>query len=181
MDDLEAMIGLDDVKREVRQLRDVAAVAATRAERGIATGPISLHMVFTGNPGTGKTTVAEIMGKIYAEAGLLSKGHVVSVQRADLVGEHLGATAIKTNAVIQSALDGVLFIDEAYALSNSSFSEDQFGQEAIDTLLTAMETYRDRLAVIVAGYTSPTWSSPTTRARSSRPLPCPVSPPAGSR
>ena len=113
--------------------------------------PLSYHLVFTGNPGTGKTTVARIVAKVYKELGLISKGHLVEVDRAGLVAGYVGQTAIKTHGVIDKAMGGVLFIDEAYMLSSE---RDVFGQEAIDTLLKEMEDHRDDLIVIVAGYKS---------------------------
>ncbi|MFF5292483.1 AAA family ATPase [Paractinoplanes globisporus] len=152
---LNAMIGLPGVKAEMRRLMDFAVVQQQRAAQGMSTAQTSLHLVFTGSPGTGKTTVARVVGEIYASAGLLSSGHVVEVDKSALVGGHIGETPGKTMAKIEEALGGVLFIDEAYSLAADKGTQNDFGGEAIDTLLKAMEDHRDELAVIVAGYTAP--------------------------
>jgi len=149
---LDELIGLKDIKRDVRELADFAKVQKMRKDQGMKSVPVSLHLVFTGNPGTGKTTVARILGKLYKKIGILSKGQLVEVDRSGLVAGYLGQTAIKVQEVVQSAIGGVLFIDEAYSLAQEN---DSFGQEAIDTLLKAMEDHRDDLIVIVAGYTQP--------------------------
>ncbi|RAY10892.1 ATPase [Actinomadura craniellae] len=150
---LDAMIGLAPVKRQVREIAAQLQVAKMRREQGLVANPPMRHFVFTGPPGTGKTTVARVLGRIFAALGLLPRPAVVEAQRADLVGEHLGATAIKTNKVVDSALGGVLFIDEAYALVNPGYSGgDAFGAEAVQTLLKRAEDDRERLVVVLAGY-----------------------------
>ncbi|MFF9569052.1 AAA family ATPase [Streptomyces sp. NPDC014685] len=150
---LDDMIGLEPVKRQVLTMIAQLRMAALREEQGLPSGARPRHFVFAGPPGTGKTTVARIIGKVFAGLGLLKSGHVVEAQRVDLVGQHLGSTAIKTSKVIDSALNGVLFIDEAYALSNSGYSGgDAFGDEALQVLLKRAEDDRDRLVVVLAGY-----------------------------
>lgn len=152
MDQLNELIGLAGIKHDVLELTDFVKVQKMRKDQGMKSVPVSLHLVFTGNPGTGKTTVARILAKLYAKIGALSKGQLVEVDRSGLVAGYVGQTALKTQEKIKEALGGVLFIDEAYALSQK---DDAFGQEAIDTILKAMEDHRDDLVVIVAGYTKP--------------------------
>ena len=149
--ELDSYIGLQTVKEEVHNLINMASVYQLRRQHGLPTTDMSLHLVFTGNPGTGKTMMARMMARIYRSLGILSKGQLVEVDRSGLVAGYVGQTALKTQKVIEKAMGGVLFIDEAYALNGKS--ENDFGQEAIDTILKAMEDHRDDLVVIVAGYT----------------------------
>ncbi len=148
--ELDSLVGLKEVKQTVRQIFAFLYIQQERERLRLKTEPVVLHMVFQGNPGTGKTTVARLLASMFHECGLLEKGHLVEVERADLVGEYIGHTAQKTKEQIKRALGGVLFIDEAYSLARGG--EKDFGREAIDCLVKGMEDYKNQFVAIIAGY-----------------------------
>lgn len=154
LEDLNKLVGLQTVKREVNDLIAYQKVQKLRKELGLATAKNTMHMAFTGNPGTGKTTVARIVGHVYKQLGLLSKGHFLEVSRTDLIAGYQGQTALKVKEVIESIKGGVLFIDEAYSITENDHS-DSYGRECLTELTKALEDYREDLVVIVAGYTEP--------------------------
>jgi stage V sporulation protein K len=148
--ELDALIGLDEVKLLVREVQAFLTIQQRRRQEMLLTEPLVLHAIFKGNPGTGKTTVARLFGRLFLEMGVLPKGHLIECERADLVGEYIGHTAQKTRELVRKALGGILFIDEAYALARGG--EKDFGKEAIDTLVKAMEDHKEQLILILAGY-----------------------------
>lgn len=148
--ELDSLVGLHEIKRLVEEIYAFVEIQKRRQKEKLPTEPQVLHMIFKGNPGTGKTTVARIIGRLFKEMGVLPKGHLVEVERADLVGEYIGHTAQKTRTQLKKALEGVLFIDEAYSLARGG--EKDFGKEAIDVLVKGMEEYKDNLILILAGY-----------------------------
>ncbi len=168
MNEIDGLIGLTIIKREVRELGNLLKVQQLRRDKGLPVHESSMHMVFYGNPGTGKTTIARKVGEVYKSLDLLSKGHLVETDRSGLVAGYLGQTAIKTKEVLETALGGILFIDEAYSLAQAT-EQDSFGKEAIDTIVKYMEDHRDDLVVIVAGYEIPMMqfisSNPGLRSR----------------
>lgn len=150
-EDLDKMVGLESVKAEVKSLANYVKLMKEREAQGLKSPRVTYHCVFSGNPGTGKTTIARILARIYKDLGVVTKGHLVETDRSGLVGQYVGQTAPKTNAIVDQAIGGVLFIDEAYSLTQD---DDSYGEEAIATLLKRMEDDRDNLVVIVAGYTN---------------------------
>ena len=178
MAELDALIGLANVKAEVRRLTSMLQVQQMRAERGLPVIETSHHLVFTGNPGTGKTTVARLLSQIYRAIGVVAKGQLVETDRSRLVAGFVGQTALKTTEVLQSSLGGMLLIDEAYALARGG--DDDFGREAIDTLVKFMEDHRDDLAIVAAGYTAEMQqfidSNPGLKSRFTRTINFPTTP-----
>ncbi len=150
LQELDSLVGLDSVKKLIMEIQAFVEIQKRRAKENLITEPLVLHMIFRGNPGTGKTTVARIVGRLFKEMGILQKGHVIEVERADLVGEYIGHTALKTREQLKRALGGILFIDEAYSLARGG--EKDFGKEAIDTMVKIMEDNKDNLILILAGY-----------------------------
>lgn len=148
--ELDSLVGLNIVKKLVRELQAFVEIQKRREDAKLATEPLVLHMIFKGNPGTGKTTVARIIGKLMKEIGVLQKGHILELERADLVGEYIGHTAQKTKDQLKKALGGVMFVDEAYSLARGG--EKDFGKEAIDTMVKYMEDHKNNLILILAGY-----------------------------
>jgi len=155
MEKLDALVGLDNIKQNVKSLINYVKIRKLRTENELPNPPLSLHMVFMGNPGTGKTTVARILSELYKAIGVLSKGQLIEVDRSGLVAGFVGQTAIKTTDAVKTALGGILFIDEAYSLAPDVGSGNDFGRESIETLLKLMEDHRDDFIVIVAGYSAP--------------------------